>query len=59
MSGAGQSSIDRSSRGRVFAPRVSDEDWEAVRPIITEKFKTDSLVNVINFMESEHGFHAS
>jgi hypothetical protein len=57
MSGAGQSSIDRSSR--VFAPRVSDEDWEAVRPIITEKFKTDSLVNVINFMESEHGFHAS
>jgi hypothetical protein len=44
---------------RRSAPRISDEAWERLRPIILEKFKTDSLANIITFMAEEHGFHAS
>jgi hypothetical protein len=46
-------------RNRTSAPRHPDEKWEELRPIITGRFKTDSLINVMEFMQREHNFLAS
>jgi hypothetical protein len=44
---------------RSSAPRYPDERWDELRPIIAERFKIDSLANVMIFMQQEHNFFAS
>jgi hypothetical protein len=49
----------RGARRPRSAPRISDEAWERLRPTILQRFKTDSLANIITFMAEEHNFRAS
>lgn len=45
--------------GRKSAPRKPGKQWDELKPIIMEKFETDTLVNVMEFMEQEHSFFAT
>jgi len=41
------------------APRIPDETWEKMKPVILEQYQNNSLEHVMAYMKEHHDFQAT